>query len=744
MLDTLFALAGTLVTVIEMVKHPAEVALAEMGFKTVFKKIGKSINSIHSNKHLAENGDLLKAVRIAMLDATLLLKDAVIKEMKMDSADKPLTAGNSITIFEKHFSDWITKEKKRASGKAEKDLINTEAYTQIEQLLNEPKNDSSETIRLALRKKCKEEFLKELKGELKENFPMLTEHFLLNGWDNGKKDWFDITCFLFGQILKEDEFELARFAFQDRLLSEIATGVKIISINIDEALNLLTQSIIYGQEINDKLDEIKKQLNRIESNSAISLLNDERMFNKQDEMFKLMIRLEQKIALQSSENEITNASNVQLQLLIKERDELKEQLAKRDDIIARQELNKKELEILLDAETEKDKLKEQALEAIVQKDYNKADELLQEAAKERIEKVAEDFYQLGIIKELKLEYSEALKYYELAAKIPPHNTLYLCHAASLAIDIGHIDDAIEYSNQAIELLHKETTRNTDGLIWAYRNIGFAFEEKGNYAKAIEYHEKALNVSLVSYGENTSITATCYNNLGVALNLIGNFDKGIETTEKAIEIDIKLFGVNHPSLITYYTNLGTLLRSKRNYKAGWRYYQTAVVICENLFWDKDIRLARCFYCMGIACSNIGDTGGASKYIQKALDISIKLLGEENPIAANCYHEIGMIRNELDLDLFAFTGIPWNFNGNPDVVTQNLEKAILICKKIYEEDNPKIASIYKDLGSVWQARSVTDKAIEYYKKSFSIFLKFYGVDNTFTKEIKKHLDDCMAGK
>lgn len=375
----------------------------------------------------------------------------------------------------------------------------------------------------------------------------------------------------------------------------------------------------------------------------------------------------------------------QIANLTEEKETLRLQLLQKDEIIAQQEQTRQELETSLAATKGNEQLKQKALEAVEAKNYDAAEELLQEAAKDRMAQVAEDFYQLGNIKELKLEYAEALKYYELAAKIPPLNLNYLDKAAYLFHKYGLLDKAMEYYELSLKIDLDKGGENTFDVAFDYNNIGLIWDEKGIWNKAIENFQIALKIFHEILPNDSEDIATLYNNIGAAWRHLGNLEEANNYFQKALEIDLNLHGENDKNTALRYNNLGNLSQDNGNF-------------------DKAI-----------------------EYYNKALNIYMKIFGQDHYHIAVCYNNIGSA---------------WQDKGDIEQAIRFFESALKIDFKIWGQDNPKVAIRYNNLGSVLLKKGDLNKAIEYGQKSYNIFLKLYGADNPSTKIAKDNLNGYLA--
>ena len=169
--------------------------------------------------------------------------------------------------------------------------------------------------------------------------------------------------------------------------------------------------------------------------------------------------------------------------LLKTLDELDKkdiEIQDRDKLISEWKVKYKEIEKRLAARSGDNELIAKAKEKLSNGDFDGAEKLLEQSFKQDLKKrqiadnkLAQSAYELGLVKELKLEYKNALFYFEKACKYNPENGLYL------------------------------------------NELGLIFITLGKYKKAVEYLEKALKSDLKTYGLKHPKVATLWNNLGGA-------------------------------------------------------------------------------------------------------------------------------------------------------------------------------------------------------------------------------------
>ncbi|HEY9177183.1 MAG TPA: tetratricopeptide repeat protein, partial [Flavipsychrobacter sp.] len=458
----------------------------------------------------------------------------------------------------------------------------------------------------------------------------------------------------------------------------------------------------------------------------------------------------------------------QLLQLTEERDLLREQLSRTEEIAEKNKKIKEELEQSLSKQKGNEELKQKAFEAVEKEDYDTAEELLKESTKDVIAEAAEGFYQLGNVKELKLEYRLALEYYEMAVKASPQNTDYLDKAGRLSRDLGYVDNAIHYLQRAIDIEEKQNALQPD-LAALYNGIGLVWFSKGAYDRAIDYYEQALAIDKQHYGESHPNTAADYNNLGSVWYIKGEYDKSIEYFELALAIDREYHGELHPDIATRYNNIGNAWLSKGKYKNAIDYYEQALAIDKHHHGESHPTISPCYNNLGMAWMSIGKYDKAIVYFKRALVIDKQYFGESHPKLATRFNNLGLawyskgaydkaikyyeqslaILKKYYGEKHPYIGSSYNNIGGVwhsklayDKAIDYYEQALTIEMEYYGESHPNIATDYNNLGEAWYSKGVHDKAIEYYGKAHDIFIQFLGEGHRSTKMVKANLARCIA--
>lgn len=181
-------------------------------------------------------------------------------------------------------------------------------------------------------------------------------------------------------------------------------------------------------------------------------------------------------------------------------EELAKQLAKH--LPGQQSLSEKEEEIKALRETIErlqqdpaDELKQKALVALSEDDKVGATELLEQAARSRVEKAkrfnkqaAQDWIDIGNIAYL-YDTQKALDAYEKALKLDPSNPRGWNRLGHILYRLGRLDEAQEAYEKVLGLAGAD--KSWEGI--AYGNLGNIYQSRGELDRACDYRRKSLKL-----------------------------------------------------------------------------------------------------------------------------------------------------------------------------------------------------------------------------------------------------------
>lgn len=203
------------------------------------------------------------------------------------------------------------------------------------------------------------------------------------------------------------------------------------------------------------------------------------------------------------------------------------------------------------------------------------------------------FFHLGMIQQFLAEHfgrntaDSAINYYKKAIEADPFQAPFHSNLASLYLNKGNLDQAVEELYRAY-LIRPEEINHADRLANAYL-------QKGDLEKALYFSRKTVELNPTEPGY--------YNNLGAVLSKNGMYEEAINAFKKAIEINPKdpiyldnltrlylslgkydelissykkLIDLN-PSDADYHNNLGTVYKRKKQPKDAIESFQKAVTL-----------------------------------------------------------------------------------------------------------------------------------------------------------------------
>lgn len=282
------------------------------------------------------------------------------------------------------------------------------------------------------------------------------------------------------------------------------------------------------------------------------------------------------------------------------------------------------------------------------------------------------------------------------------------------------------------------------------NIGFGYNETGDYDKALEYYSKALAIREKIFSIDHPETANSYNAIGLAYWHQKNYQKALEHHFTAMEIRERVLGTEHPDTAKSYNDIGILYDEQYDYDNALYYYQKSLPIFEKhgtkpllaanynnigkVYKDKcDYDNAMEFffkaltvldskhYYNGSFYNNIGrsyyelsDYESALFYLFKALEIRERIFGE-HPFTATSYSYIGSV---------------YNNQSDYDEALVFFSKALSIRERVFGINHPETAYSYDNFGSMYYNRIEYEKAWEFYQRALLIREKTYGTKSPNT--------------
>jgi len=252
------------------------------------------------------------------------------------------------------------------------------------------------------------------------------------------------------------------------------------------------------------------------------------------------------------------------------------------------------------------------------------------------------FNNRAIIFTVKGNYSEALKYYQLAIVQFQRNKdaegLGFCYG-NMAICFEYqsqFDSALVYNQKALEVRKKNNLQK--GIAQSNINIGVIYFNKGFYRLALQHYQAALNF----YENKPGKTAIDSSYLGSILNNLGNIYLELKQPEKARKYLLgslnSYTSVADSREMAYLMNdLGQVEISVGNFKQAGRYLHQAL----NYSNQADDKLIKINTLQNLAVVNLNTNkpDSALFYARQGIALSGEL--SDKKYAVGLYHTLGLI-------------------------------------------------------------------------------------------------------
>ncbi|CAF0950616.1 unnamed protein product [Adineta ricciae] len=268
-------------------------------------------------------------------------------------------------------------------------------------------------------------------------------------------------------------------------------------------------------------------------------------------------------------------------------------------------------------------------------------------------KKAAIYSQLGQIKDIEKNYSEATTFYEKAIaiyqKTPPTDQLDL---ANLYFNIGLIYSKIDNTSKAISS-HKEALKIREQLLppdhidlaKSYGNVGLLCVNSNDYSAAISYFEKELIINEKILPANHPGLAVCLMDIGMLSYNSGNYSKALSSFEKALEIRQKILPPNHPDLAELYNIIGLAYNNMSDHSKALSNHEKALEIREKALPQNHPDIGASLNNIGVTYENMENHVKARSFLVRAIENGECSLSPDDPILQMRKDNLERIKEKL---------------------------------------------------------------------------------------------------
>jgi tetratricopeptide (TPR) repeat protein len=280
-----------------------------------------------------------------------------------------------------------------------------------------------------------------------------------------------------------------------------------------------------------------------------------------------------------------------------------------------------------------------AKQAIERGDYAKAEQLLEDVAKQQSIAAAKANVDNAKLQEVQLRYAKAATYWQKAAALLPEDQKqgrgYCLHEAGYDLHrVGRNAEALPLYEKSLSLAREIGFKNGEGI--SLNSISQIYYARGDYTTALKYLEQSL-VIFREIGDKAHEGGTL-NNIGQIYYAKGDYTTAMPLYEQSLIISR---GAGNRAMEgTTLNNIGGFYRARSDYPTALKYLEQSLAIRREI-GDKAGEAVTSWN-IGVAHKEQGDLSKAEQYISRAVQLMEEL---GHPQLEDCRKELAAVRAKL---------------------------------------------------------------------------------------------------
>ena len=427
---------------------------------------------------------------------------------------------------------------------------------------------------------------------------------------------------------------------------------------------------------------------------------------------------------------VTKAALKRFFKILKEEQVLPEYLDKTLRQIAHQYKDlKAQLQHFTSEDPEVNTLKRQAKEALIAGEFDRAEELLNQAkekdiqtarefqniAHKRLLSAATSAAQIAELKSAQLSYAEAADYYAEAVALVPQGeekitAEYLNRFGVALLVAGKISDAERILTRSLDVGEKVPGLSQSGVAPYLNNLALVYETQDKHSEAELLIKRSLALWKNAYlYANPADVASGLNNLGSVYNSQGKYSEAESLYKRSLAIFEELLGPDHPRVAQTLNNLGVVYKVQGKYSEAESLYKRSLAITEQVLGRDHPDAAVYLINLGSVYNFQGKYSEAESLYKRSLAIREQVLGRDHPGVAGCLINLAVV---------------YNSQGKYCEAEAVLKRSVAITEKTFGPDHPDVAFILNSLGMIYVGQGRYEEAEELLKRSLAIRKRVLG--------------------
>ena len=276
---------------------------------------------------------------------------------------------------------------------------------------------------------------------------------------------------------------------------------------------------------------------------------------------------------------------------------------------------------------------------------------------------------------------------------------------------GKINVAKQYWEEALKI-RKDVSDSSADVAQSYNNMGVIYANLENIAKAEENYNNAKKIYLSLGEEKYSDSVITYVNLGNLYTKYETYDKAEKNLIRAYELSERIHGDKHYYTVKVLQHLGALYSKNKKYENAEIYYKKALEISIELYGEYHSCTANIYNSIAVLYKKLHRIKEATNYYSKVRKIYLNVYGENHPSTASIYSNLG----GLALVCKDFK--------NAEIL---FSRAKNIWFDVYDgnKNHKNIATIYENIGVLFERQGDNEKAIEHFKEALNIKKRIFDI-------------------